>query len=398
VFIIKKDAHFFSKTCSLILEWDEVRLKNKQTEEYINTTIRSSLKRALPDSTKEHPILYCQKKLAYTQESAIVYAHNDFVSAYMYSHTKLDQPEWQLTSYETLNFDTKTGKKVNFTDLLDSTKLEDMYNLIIQELQTHAFGYELPGKDWKQQLHQTRFIIEDQGISIFLSKDVHQDVISDLSLDFPALLPYAKKNGIISALYWQKMHPTPFTIQWENDLPGDYSFINDFDYPLGVEMKSDGKAGWTDGGFCPERCAHMLDSNEIVLKDSGQLFYQLLDTTHIPHSIRCDAWCYEWAGTNSIKVNRVDKHTVFGATETGIATHCSLQLQLTKDTCTANIHLNSIKNKETTVFKASSGYIRIDKAYWKQNILKAEFYFIFAHTENLKQQIYWKGEIYAPIQ
>jgi len=41
-------------------------------------------------------------------------------------------------------------------------------------------------------------------------------------------------------------------------------------------------------------------------------------------SIECEAWCYEWAGTNKIFAKQKSKDTIFCYTATNVATHCSL--------------------------------------------------------------------------
>lgn len=179
---------------------------------------------------------------------------------------------------------------------------------------------------------------------------------------------------------------------------GDFSFTKNWSYPLGVEMKADGKAGCADGGFCPERCYLMLDSNGIVLKDSAQIFYQLLDTTHQFHSIQCEAWCYEWAGTDFIDVFRINKDSIFCYTSTGIATHCSLQLKILKNSCKATIELNSIIPGGSATYYCTDGHITIDKKRLKKGVLKAKFNFNFEHKENPKKPIYWKGKIYSKIK
>ena len=66
---------------------------------------------------------------------------------------------------------------------------------------------------------------------------------------------------------------SPITIKWVDGISGNFSFTKNWSYPLAVEMKADGKAGCADGGFCPERCYSMLDSNGIVLKEA---LYQML--------------------------------------------------------------------------------------------------------------------------
>ncbi|MBX3107356.1 MAG: hypothetical protein KIS69_09770 [Bacteroidetes bacterium] len=190
----------------------------------------------------------------------------------------------------------------------------------------------------------------------------------------------------------------PIKIKWVDKLSGDFSFTNNWSYPLGVEMKSDGKAGCADGGFCPQRCYSMLDSNGIVLKDSSQIFYQLLDTTHQFHSIQCEAWCYEWAGTDFIEVFRKSNDSIFCFTTTGIATHCSLQIEIIKNICKAAIDLNSITPDGSNIYYCTDGYITIDKTFWKKGIMKAKFNFNFENKDEPKKPIYWKGKIYTKIK
>jgi len=185
-------------------------------------------------------------------------------------------------------------------------------------------------------------------------------------------------------------------INWVKKLKGDFSFTQKWEYPLGVEKKEDGKAGCADGGFCPQRCYGMLDSNGIVLKDSAGIFYQLLDTTHIPYSIECDAWCYEYAGTNVINTyKRFETVTVYS--QPGIATHCILVLELQDDICVPFIALNSIIQDGNETFYYQSGNITIDKTEFKKGILKAEFDLVFKNTLEPDKPIYWKGKLYSPI-
>ncbi len=186
-------------------------------------------------------------------------------------------------------------------------------------------------------------------------------------------------------------------ITWVKNLTGDFSFTENWEFPLGVETKADGKAGCADGGFCPERCYSMLDSKGIVIKDSTEIFYRLLDTTHIPFSIESDAWCYEYAGTNIVMVTK-KRDTVFAITSSNIATHSSLELLITNDTCIPSIHLVSIMNDGDAIFTYKKGTIKIDEPLFKKNILKTEFDFEFDNTFEPDKKMYWKGKIYTPIK
>ena len=198
------------------------------------------------------------------------------------------------------------------------------------------------------------------------------------------------------ALFGQ-MESIPIKIKWTNALSGDFSFRNNWSYPLGVELKEDGRAGCDDSGFCPERCYGMLDSNGIVWKDSAQIFYQLLDTTHQFHTIQCEARCYEWDGTDFIGVVRISENAVFCFTSTDIASHSSLQFDIIGNVCKAIINLNSIVPEGDATFYCTGGSITIDKKLWKNGVLKAEFSFDFA-GELDGEPLYWKGKIYAPIE
>lgn len=189
----------------------------------------------------------------------------------------------------------------------------------------------------------------------------------------------------------------PIAINWVEHLEGDFSFIKNWSYPLGVELKEDGKAGCADGGFCPQRCYGMMDENGIVLKDSAKLFYQLLDTTHLNHSIECTAWCYEWAGTDFIEVIRENKNNVSCFTATDVATHCSLELLIQNNTCFASILLQSVMPNSDATFYCTEGFISIDKKLWKKGILKAQFSFNFKNTSEPEKPFYWKGKIYSKI-
>lgn len=196
-----------------------------------------------------------------------------------------------------------------------------------------------------------------------------------------------------NAVFGQKI-----TINWVENLSGDYTFSKHWSYPMNVEVKDDGRAGCADGGFCPERCYNMLDSNGIVLKDSAYIFYQLLDTMPQFYSIQCDARCFEWAGTNFIHTIRKGKDHVFCQTALTLATHCRLTIDIEKSFCNPSIILNSITSSDQKIFICINGSISIDKKLWEMEILKAEFSFYFENKEDPNKPFFWKGKIYSKIQ
>ncbi len=76
----------------------------------------------------------------------------------------------------------------------------------------------------------------------------------------------------------------------------------------------------------------------------------------------------------------------------------SLQLKLFGNKCVPVIVLNSIASMEgNPVYIWKDGQISIDSVLLKKGILKAQFDFKFKHDENPKQDMFWKGSIYANV-
>jgi hypothetical protein len=204
--------------------------------------------------------------------------------------------------------------------------------------------------------------------------------------------------GLISCGFTnnEKLKPGELKIVWTGNLTGDFSFIENWDYPEGVYRNDFGQLSCD--GLCAPETERMLDENGRIYKDSLAAFYQLIDTTHQFHSIQSDAWAYEWAGTNFVTATRINTDSVVCFTHTNAATHSSLVLTIAKEKCIPKIELNSIAGSGTKIYSCKSGQLEIDKPLWDKGILKAKFDFIFDHKENPVQPMFWKGKIYAKIK
>jgi hypothetical protein len=113
-------------------------------------------------------------------------------------------------------------------------------------------------------------------------------------------------------------------------------------------------------------------------------------------TIECEAWCYEWAGTNSIDVRAVGD-SVICETAMNRATHCSLRLVILKDSCRPTIVLKSIVRNGDKQFACKSGFIKIDPELWRRKIMKADFSFEFENDENARR-VFWKGKIWTSVK
>ncbi len=188
----------------------------------------------------------------------------------------------------------------------------------------------------------------------------------------------------------------PITIKWADNISGDFSFTKNWSYKEGIYLNDYGQLSCD--GLCPPEIDALKDSTGRIYENSLHAFYKIIDTAHQAHSIQCEAWYYEWAGTDFIETIRKSDDSTICNTASGIATHCSLHLDIIKDICSAEINLKSILPKGDTVFYCTDGHITIDKKLWKEGIMKAEFSFNFEHKENPEKPIYWKGKIYSKIR
>lgn len=193
----------------------------------------------------------------------------------------------------------------------------------------------------------------------------------------------------------EKVKSREIEITWVENLTGDFSFIENWDYPEGVYKNDFGQLSCD--GLCPPEIDRMKDEKGQIYKDSLNVFYNLVDTTHQFHSIQSDAWTYEWAGTNFATVIRINTDTTICFTHNNAGTHSSLNLTITKDKCIPTIELNSVTPRGRIIYYCKSGQIKIDKSFWEKGIFKADFDFVFDHTENPDEAMYWKGKIYAAV-
>jgi hypothetical protein len=116
------------------------------------------------------------------------------------------------------------------------------------------------------------------------------------------------------------------------------------------------------------------------------------------HTLDCEAWCYEFAGTSEIEAKRLSKDTIECYTFPDAATHSTLNFYIVNNVIkNARIELNSITGKKLT-YPCNLGFMKIDKNFIEKNILKADFDMKFDHTENRKRKMFWKGKILTEIK
>lgn len=190
----------------------------------------------------------------------------------------------------------------------------------------------------------------------------------------------------------KRNEPGEISITWVDDLPGDFIFTENWDYPEGVYINEFGQLSCD--GICPPETEAMKDETGRIFKDSLTAFYNLVDTT-----IQSDARCYEWAGTNFVTARAINSDTTVCFTHNNASTHSSLHLVITQKQCTPTIELNSVAGAgEIIIYPCQSGQIEIDRKLWNKGILKATFNFAFDDKEDPDKPLSWEGKIYTKIE
>lgn len=184
--------------------------------------------------------------------------------------------------------------------------------------------------------------------------------------------------------------------RWIDTLNGDFDFRTKWSYPEGVSRNEFGQLSCA--GFCPEGTESMFGNDGKIHPDSLPKFYRLVDTTHQFHSISCEAWCYEWAGTDFITAKQTDTNQVLCSTMTSAGTHCSLILKIRGGTCVPSIEIKSISAPGVKTYYCGNGFITIERNSWTKGILKADFNFTFNNTDEPGRNMFWKGKIYTAIE
>lgn len=115
-------------------------------------------------------------------------------------------------------------------------------------------------------------------------------------------------------------------------------------------------------------------------------------------SLKCEAWCYEYAGATEIIAKRLNKDSIECYTLTNVATHSALHFYMINNVIrNPRIELNGIVDGKRT-YLCKDGSIKVDKKAMQKGILKAQFDMKFDHPENPEKIMFWKGKIYTRIK
>ncbi|XOV67212.1 MAG: hypothetical protein ACFHU9_16475 [Fluviicola sp.] len=140
----------------------------------------------------------------------------------------------------------------------------------------------------------------------------------------------------------------------------------------------------------------MKDDQGKIKEDFLTDFYALVDTTHLPHTIQCEASMYEFAGTNFIEFAEIE-NGVIGTTRANAATHSTLSIQIKDGVCYAWVNFNSIQDQGIERFDLQVGRMILDKTSFEDGIIKGSFDFRFMNHLDAEKPLYWRGTILSTV-
>lgn len=196
-------------------------------------------------------------------------------------------------------------------------------------------------------------------------------------------------------LFVGKYKSKKFEIDWLKEMNEDFSFRDQYSYPEGVYKNQFGQLSCD--GICPDGIDIMKDSNGKIIKDSISSFYQIVDTSHIYHSLASQTNVYEWLSADYMVFNQSSNGIIVGESETNVATHSSLFIKLEDNHFDAWIEFISFTNIEKQIFPLKKGTLKLEKEGFDKGIVKGFFDFKFTNTLDPDLEIYWIGKIYSKV-
>lgn len=201
---------------------------------------------------------------------------------------------------------------------------------------------------------------------------------------------------LILSSFTKKDETKWISIKWVDNIENDFSFKERWSYPEGVYKNKFGQLSCD--GICPPEIDQMKNEEGKIYPDSLKAFYAIVDTTHLFHSIKSEAWTYEWAGTDFMTFKKQADNSMLGQSACNVSTHSSLNIEIKNDSFSAWIDYNSITDLGKQIFRMKEGLIRIDKQLFNKGIIKAEFDLKFVNTLDAEKEMYWKGLVYSNIE
>jgi hypothetical protein len=184
-------------------------------------------------------------------------------------------------------------------------------------------------------------------------------------------------------------------VSWFNSLKGDFLFASNYSYAENIGLNKAQQVACINN--CSKRLERMMDEEGIIISDSTDVYYKLIDSTRKYHSLESRSTLYDWKPSSFITVRRYGNFTIEGSVIQDSISKCSLFFRMKDNYLTAwAYHIPEKGNSK--IFRLNGGKMFIDKDAYTQGIFKATFSFTFENDLNSLKALYWSGKIYTKIE
>lgn len=190
---------------------------------------------------------------------------------------------------------------------------------------------------------------------------------------------------------------TQYPLQYARQVAGNFSFIDSWNYPMGVYKRENGTLGCD--GWCPSEVGRFKDSVGNVLPQFRDSFYSYVDTSHVPVTCMCDAWAYGWGLMSGIDYRKQgDSLELFSIGNAGNYSHFQFLFHNNQVSSWVEFYPPFMQPGASpqTFFAANKLHVIADSALLKQGIYKLNIDAEYEQNDiqDKSYLMYFKGVIY----
>ena len=184
-------------------------------------------------------------------------------------------------------------------------------------------------------------------------------------------------------------------IQWFTNLKGNFSFASKWSFADNVGLNAAQQIACLQN--CPERIQKMMDEDGLIISDSTDAYYLLVDSTRKYHTLQSRSTLSDWKPSDFIKIRKYGNFTIEGSVIADSTSKCSVFFRI-KDNYLTAWAFHKPTNGSTKIVHLNGGKIFLDKEAFDKGIFKATFSFTFENDINSLKPLYWSGKIYSKIE
>jgi hypothetical protein len=184
-------------------------------------------------------------------------------------------------------------------------------------------------------------------------------------------------------------------ISWFTNLKGNFSFASKWSYASNVGLNDAQQIACLQN--CSDRVQKMMNEDGLIISDSTDAYYQIVDSTRKYHTLESRSTLYDWKPSNFIRVRKYGNFTIEGSVIPDSNSKCSMFFRIKDNYLTAWAYHKPDKGS-SKIYRLNGGKIFLDDAAFAKGIFKGTFSFTFENDINSLKPLFWSGKIQAKIE